>query len=68
MNICGQCSLLSINRSTLCHTTVQEPPEELEIMRKLDELYTKGPYRGVRECLLVFAPKDIRLAGIKIGA
>lgn len=62
MSICEQCSLLSINRSTLYYTPAQEPSEELEIMRALDELYTEDPSRGVRRML-----SCIRAKGYKVG-
>jgi hypothetical protein len=62
LSICEQCALLSVNRSTLYYTAAQEPSEELEIMRALDELYTEDPSRGVRRML-----SCIRAKGHKIG-
>lgn len=62
MSISEQCSLLSINRSTLYYTPAQQGSEELEIMRALDELYTEDPTRGVRRML-----SCIRAKGYKVG-
>jgi len=41
-----QCFLLSIHRSDLYYKPVPETAENLEIMRKLDELYFKLPFYG----------------------
>lgn len=41
-----QCTLLGIHRSGLYYTPVPEKAENLEIMRKLDELYFRLPFYG----------------------
>lgn len=52
-----QCQLIGLNRSTLYSNPqpTQESPENVEVMRLIDEIYTAHPYYGSRKirCLLV---------------
>jgi len=41
-----QCELLGLPRSTAYYHPRPEPPENLALMRRLDELYTEHPYYG----------------------
>lgn len=43
-----QCDLLQIHRSGLYYTPVPETPENLNIMRLIDEQYYKTPFYGIR--------------------
>ncbi len=43
-----QCQLLGINRTSLYYEPHTETDENLELMRLLDEQYTKCPFYGVR--------------------
>lgn len=43
-----QCALLSLNRSNLYYESAKEDPYNLELMRLLDEEYTRYPFKGVR--------------------
>ena len=43
-----QCELLGLSRSSLYYTPVAEDPYNQELMRLLDEQYTKTPFYGVR--------------------
>jgi putative transposase len=43
-----QCQLTGISRSGLYYRPVQESAENLELMRLLDEQYTRTPFYGVR--------------------
>lgn len=43
-----QCALLGIARSGLYYEPVGPHPEDLELMRMLDEQYTRTPFYGVR--------------------
>lgn len=44
-----QCALLGISRSGFYYTPVGPSPEDLELMRLLDEQYTRTPFYGVRK-------------------
>ena len=47
ISIRGQCDLLEVNRSTLYYTSTPESPENLLIMREMDEYYLVHPTYGV---------------------
>lgn len=54
LSIAEQCNLLEVNRSTYYYVPVPENRETLELMNKIDELYTARPSlgsRGVRDQL-----------------
>jgi putative transposase len=46
ISIIRQCELIDINRSTLYYEEKPETPENISLMRRIDELYTKFPYYG----------------------
>jgi len=43
-----QCELLGVNRSSLYYEPVEPDAEELELMRRMDELHLKRPFFGSR--------------------
>lgn len=43
-----QCEILGINRSSLYYESVGSDPEELELMRRIDELHLEFPFYGSR--------------------
>ena len=43
-----QCELLGVNRSSLYYEPVEPDTEELELMRRMDELHLKHPFFGSR--------------------
>ena len=43
-----QCELLSLSRSSLYYEPLGESPENLRLMRLLDEQYTRAPFYGSR--------------------
>jgi putative transposase len=43
-----QCQLLGLHRSGLYYEPQTESPENLAVMRLLDEQYTRTPFYGVR--------------------
>lgn len=43
-----QCELLGVSRSGLYYRRVGPDPYDLELMRLLDEQYTRTPFYGVR--------------------
>jgi len=47
LSIRKQCELLSVNRSSLYYKAQSERPENLQLMRLLDEHYLKHPTEGV---------------------
>lgn len=69
-----QCELLGVNRSNLYYKPVGEKPENLEMMRKMDEEFLDHPTKGVEGmvdylCLLGFivGPKRVRRLLRKMG-
>jgi putative transposase len=44
-----QCELLGVNRSSLYYDPVPTDPEELALMRRIDELHVKHPFYGNRK-------------------
>ena len=44
-----QCRLLSVSRSSVYHTPQGERAENLELMRRIDELFLKYPFYGSRQ-------------------
>lgn len=44
-----QCLLLGVNRSSLYYQPVADSDEELQLMRKVDELHLKHPFYGSRK-------------------
>jgi len=48
LSVRQQCELLGLNRSTLYYTAASETPENLRLMRLLDEYYTAYPFFGSR--------------------
>lgn len=48
ISLCRQCDLLRIHRSGLYYAPVPETPENLSLMRLIDEQYYKTPFYGIR--------------------
>ena len=46
--IVEQCALLKVPRSTLYYKPEPASDEELKLMRRIDEIYTKWPFYGSR--------------------
>ena len=46
--ITAQCRLLKVARSTLYYQPTAVAPDELALMRRMDEIYTKWPFYGSR--------------------
>jgi putative transposase len=44
-----QCKLLGVNRSGLYYQALGESEENLQLMRLLDEQYTRTPFYGSRK-------------------
>lgn len=48
LSVARQCTLLGMARSSWYHTPRGESPENLELMRRMDEQYTQTPFYGIR--------------------
>jgi putative transposase len=48
LSVRRQCELLGLNRSTLYYEPAPETPENLAMMRLIDEEYTRHPFKGSR--------------------
>ena len=48
MSLQEQCELLSLNRTSLYYQPVGPSAQEVEIKRRIDEIYTQHPYYGSR--------------------
>lgn len=69
-----QCELLGLNRSILHYKPVGEKPENLEMMRKMDEEFLEHPTKGVEGMVdflfllgFVVGPKRVRRLLRKMG-
>jgi len=74
LSIRRQCELLGLNRSTLYYDPVEEDPEDLDVMRKMDEEYLEHPTKGVLGMVdfiktfgILIGPKRIRRLLRKMG-
>ena len=48
LSVAAQCRLLKVARSTLYYQPTPMHPDDLALMRRIDELYTKWPFYGSR--------------------
>ena len=53
LSIVAQCRLLKVARSTLYYQSAPMHPDDLALMRRMDELYTKWPFYGSRRMVAV---------------
>jgi putative transposase len=61
-SVCEQCALLQISRSTYYYKPMQMSDLDLEIMRRMDEMYLEDPTRGTRRY-----SKELELHGYDLG-
>jgi putative transposase len=52
LTICRQCDLLGLSRSSFYYQPAQETPENLALMRLIDEEYTRYPFKGSRRMVV----------------
>jgi putative transposase len=57
LSIRRQCELLDLPRSTLYYQPASETPENLSLMRLLDEQYLKTPFYGSRKMAIALSAK-----------
>ena len=62
LSLSHQCRLLSIGRSSFYYTPKGESPENLALMRRIDELFLKYPFYGSRQMV-----RQLRRECISIG-
>jgi putative transposase len=53
LSIVAQCQLLKVARSTLYYHPAPMDPDDLALMRRMDELYTASPFYGSRRMVAV---------------
>jgi putative transposase len=62
LSVSCQCGLLGLARSTAYYRPVGPSKDDLELMRRIDELYTKWPFLGSRQM-----KRTLRREGIGVG-
>jgi len=62
LSLSRQCNLLLISRSSFYYVLKGESPENLKLMRRIDELFLKYPFYGSRQMV-----RQLRREGIFIG-
>jgi putative transposase len=61
ISIREQCALLGLNRSNLYYEPLSETPENLKIMRMIDEEYTRRPFKGQRQMVEYLKRQEIHV-------
>lgn len=59
LSIRRQCELLGVSRSGLYYTAVPTSPDELRLMRRIDELHLKRPFYGSRKMTQTFCDEGL---------
>jgi len=62
LSLSRQCRLLSIGRSAFYYAPKGESPENLALMRRIDELFLKYPFYGSRQMV-----HQLRREGVRVG-
>jgi len=62
LSLSRQCEVLSISRSSFYYQLKGESPENLSLMRRIDELFLKCPFYGSRQMV-----RQLRREGIHVG-
>ena len=62
LSLSRQCRLLSIGRSSFYYAPRGESPENLALMRRIDELFLRYPFYGSRQMV-----RQLRRAGVRAG-
>jgi putative transposase len=62
LSLSRQCEVLSISRSSYYYAAKSERPENLALMRRIDELFMKYPFYGSRQMV-----RQLWREGIRIG-
>ena len=62
LSLSRQCKVLSISRSSFYYAPKGESPENLALMRRIDELFLKYPFYGSRQMV-----RQLRRDGVCVG-
>ena len=62
LSLSRQCRLLSVSRSSLYHAPQGESAQNLELMRRIDELFLKYPFYGSRQMV-----RHLWREGVRVG-
>ena len=62
LSLSRQCQILAISRSSFYYTPLEESPENLALMRRIDELFLKYPFYGSRQMV-----RHLRREGARVG-
>ena len=62
LSLSRQCEVLSISRSSYYYAAKSESPENLALMRRIDELFMKHPFYGSRQMA-----RQLRREGVRVG-
>ena len=62
LSLSRQCQVLSISRSSFYYELKGESPENLSLMRRIDELFLKYPFYGSRQMV-----RQLRRENIHVG-
>ncbi len=62
LSLSRQCRLLTISRSSFYCAPKGESPENLALMRRIDELFLKHPFYGSRQMV-----RQLRREGVRVG-
>ncbi len=62
LSLSRQCAVLSISRSSYYYAAKSESPENLALMRRIDELFMKHPFYGSRQMA-----RQLRREGVRVG-
>ncbi len=62
LSLSRQCKILSISRSSFYYAPKGESPENLALMRRIDELFLKYPFYGSRQMV-----RQLRREGLRVG-
>jgi len=61
LSLSRQCEMLSISRSSLYYAPRGESAENLELMRRIDEVFLRYPFYGSRQMMRHLRREDIRV-------
>jgi len=61
LSIVNQCKLINLHRSSYYFQAATESPENLEIMRLIDEKYTRHPFYGSRKLVPYFEENGLNV-------
>ena len=62
LSLSHQCRLLTVSRSSFYYAAKGESPENLTLMRRIDELFLKYPFYGSRQMV-----RQLRRECVRIG-